>query len=93
MERASQKNRRSSSESALDIDVQNKSYEQDDLEHIHWISHLNYLDPNADARECTAQGAETEGEDAQAKLIHFSSRRSSINLRSDGSTQNRATGL
>lgn len=43
-------------ESALDIDVQNKSYEQGDLENIHWISHLNYLDPNADTRECTAQG-------------------------------------
>lgn len=43
-------------ESALDIDVNNKTFEQADLENIHWISHLNYLDPNADVRECTAQG-------------------------------------
>ena len=43
-------------ESALDIDVNNKTFEQRDLENINWISHLSYLDPNADVRECTAQG-------------------------------------
>jgi hypothetical protein len=43
-------------ESALDIDVNNKTFEQHDLENINWISHLTYLDPNADIRECTAQG-------------------------------------
>ncbi|CAF1663773.1 unnamed protein product [Adineta ricciae] len=43
-------------ESALDIDVNNKTYVQRDLENINWISHLTYLDPNADVRECTAQG-------------------------------------
>lgn len=43
-------------ESALDINVNNKTFEQRDMENIHWISHLNYLDPNADVRECTAQG-------------------------------------
>jgi hypothetical protein len=43
-------------ESAMNIHVHNKTFEQHDLDHIHWISHLNYLDPNADIRECTAQG-------------------------------------
>ncbi|CAF1233998.1 unnamed protein product [Rotaria sordida] len=43
-------------QSALDIDVNNKTFEQYDLENITWISHLTYLDPNADIRECTAQG-------------------------------------
>lgn len=43
-------------ESALDINVNNKTYEQNDLENINWISHLTYLDPNADIRDCTAQG-------------------------------------
>ena len=43
-------------ESALDIDVNNKTYVQRDLENINWISHLTYLDPNAEVRECTAQG-------------------------------------
>jgi hypothetical protein len=43
-------------ESALDIDINNKTFEQYDLENINWISHLTYLDPNADIRECTAQG-------------------------------------
>lgn len=43
-------------QSALDIDVNNKTFEQRDLENINWISHLTYLDPNDEARECTAQG-------------------------------------
>lgn len=43
-------------ESALDIDINNKTYQQRDLENINWISHLHYLDPNADIRECAAQG-------------------------------------
>lgn len=43
-------------ESALDIDVNNRTFTQHDLENINWISHLGYLDPNADVRECTAQG-------------------------------------
>ncbi|CAF1339759.1 unnamed protein product [Adineta steineri] len=43
-------------QSALDIDVNNKTFVQRDLENINWISHLTYLDPNADVRECTAQG-------------------------------------
>ncbi|CAF0780543.1 unnamed protein product [Rotaria sp. Silwood1] len=42
--------------SALNIDVNNKTFEQYDFENITWISHLTYLDPNADIRECTAQG-------------------------------------
>jgi hypothetical protein len=43
-------------ESALDVDVNKKTFEQHDLENISWISHLSYLDPNADIRDCTAQG-------------------------------------
>ncbi len=43
-------------ESALDINVNKKTFEQHDLENINWISHLTYLDPNADIRDCTAQG-------------------------------------
>jgi hypothetical protein len=43
-------------EPALDIDVNNKSFVQRDIENINWISHLTYLDPNADVRDCTAQG-------------------------------------
>lgn len=43
-------------ESALHVDTDNKRYEQNDFENITWISHLTYLDPNAEIRECTAQG-------------------------------------
>ena len=43
-------------EPALDVNVNNRTFAQVDEENIHWISHLNYLDPNADVRECSAQG-------------------------------------
>ena len=43
-------------EPALDVNVNNRTFAQGDEENIHWISHLNYLDPNADVRECSAQG-------------------------------------
>ncbi|CAF3547058.1 unnamed protein product [Rotaria socialis] len=43
-------------QAALNIDVDNKRFEQQDFENITWISHLTYLDPNADIRECAAQG-------------------------------------
>lgn len=40
----------------MNINVNNKTFEQHDYENINWISHLTYLDPNADIRDCTAQG-------------------------------------
>jgi hypothetical protein len=36
--------------------VNSKTFEQRDKEYIQWISQLSYLDPNADIRDCTAQG-------------------------------------
>ena len=55
-----------------------KTFEQRDFEHIHWISHLNYLDPNADVRDCTAQGKRKEN--IQANIIIDHCRCSSFNL-------------